>query len=1066
MPSRPDATKGRYRQIKLVVGSPGSGPTGIQEAFVREVSHLKAADPMLPISVLVGSNFLKMHLSRLLAIRLGGHANISFHLLKDLASALGAPSLVDKGRRRLPEIGRELLLREAVSARSHGSYFDSISGAEGFLEALGATLRDLKEAAIDPSALRAAETSGRSKGKLADLADLFEVYDDLLRDRQLYDEEDLMRTAAAGAAARAASRPGHAGPAAEVALVYGFYDLTWTQRLLIQEHLAFRSGAIFFPFESPEAEGAYRYAGPLLDWLAGWITQRVDLPPGDGGGPDTVFLSAPGESREAVEATRWLLGQARGRSLPFGELGLLFRGGDPYRRLLPEVMAQVGGVPHFSAAGSSPSSAPTAKGLLLLLSARSEQLSRRSVIEFLAQTCPGEPIALWDRLSAEAGVTRGIESWRRRLGAPAGPIPPGGQRLELLARVEELHAALETLPSEGTWRGLTDAILDLAGRFIPPEGLSDQILACVTSLGGLDIVASPVRLDLFVSTLQRALERGAVRRPEDGQFQRSGIFVGSVMDARLLSFHAVAVVGLVEKSFPAAARQDPILLDEEREEINRILGAARLSLKARRQDEDRLLFELACRTAVESLLLSYPRVDPATTRVRLPSPFLLRAASEREGKPIDYESLEKLDRTRRVSLSALAPEEMASAIFSREFDLQALRSASSEAADAATRRRLSTFLSSNPILERALKAEQARWGESRFTAHDGVILRPSVLDALRAAQLSAEAPVSASRIEQYASCPLSYFFKEVLRLRPLCDPEDQNRIDPMARGGLMHRILFDLFASLRDRGLLPLHSGREAAALELLDELAAERFREEEASGLVGYPLLWEIDKVLISEDLAEVIRREAAGSDSEKDTQVWEPAHFEIRFGRPRRGEGRQEDPTSDDKPVILDVGSGRTVPVEGRIDRVDLSRDGSSARVTDYKTGRLERYANDALAGGTTVQLPLYMRAAEALLAAAHPGVQTAVARYLSVSRRGEFGQVVFTQEALEARREDLARILTTFSNGVARGVFFAYPEPNTCRNCDYRLACGEGREARFARKRIDDTSADYLRMREGIQ
>jgi hypothetical protein len=70
------------------------------------------------------------------------------------------------------------------------------------------------------------------------------------------------------------------------------------------------------------------------------------------------------------------------------------------------------------------------------------------------------------------------------------------------------------------------------------------------------------------------------------------------------------------------------------------------------------------------------------------------------------------------------------------------------------------------------------------------------------------------------------------------------------------------------------------------------------------------------------------------------------------------------------------------------------------------------------------------------------------------------------MESRRSDLAQVASTFANGVARGVFFAYPEDDECRWCDFKLACGEGREARLARKRGDETAADYLAMREEIQ
>ncbi len=561
-----------------------------------------------------------------------------------------------------------------------------------------------------------------------------------------------------------------------------------------------------------------------------------------------------------------------------------------------------------------------------------------------------------------------------------------------------------------------------------------------------------------MEVVRRALDEWRIRRPEDGMFQRSGIFIGNVMDARLLSFHTVALVGLVEKEFPVLPRQDPILLDDEREAIGRVIGADWLPSKGRRLEEERLLFRLARSCAAESLLISYPRLDPGTARPRNPSPFLLRIAAELEGERFDYRALDDLPRMHRVSLSSLAPRESTAALFPREFDLAVIRRAlAGSGGGPDMRRRIAAFLRGNPVLSRALDAEAARWGETRFTAYDGVILRPNVLDALRKVHTAEGGPVSASRIEEYAACPLAYFIGRVLGLEPLDEPEDAETIDAMRRGGIVHRILFETFTALGARGLLPLAPGMMPDALAVLDEACGRCFDEEEQQGVAGYPLMWAITKERIREDLAAALTAEAA------DETVWRPSRFEIRYGMP--GGGEAEDPASSDDPVVFEIQPGRQVSLKGRIDRIDLTGDGAAARVTDYKTGGMGRYRVDSLQGGTTVQLPLYMIAAEKLLSGSRPGIRSEEARFLSVDRKGGFKTVGFTAEALDRRREDLARVLTTFLNGVARGVFFAYPGPETCRYCEFKLACGEGREARFARKRGDATAADYLRMREEI-
>ena len=366
----------------------------------------------------------------------------------------------------------------------------------------------------------------------------------------------------------------------------------------------------------------------------------------------------------------------------------------------------------------------------------------------------------------------------------------------------------------------------------------------------------------------------------------------------------------------------------------------------------------------------------------------------------------------------------------------------------------------NPILQRALKAEEARWGESRFTPYDGVIMRPAMLDALRSLHDPRSQPLSSYRIESYARCPLSYFMQNVLHLRDFEDPEKQQRLDPLRKGSLVHNILFDVYTQLRERGTLMLTPQTLGIALEILERSADHCFETEEARGTTGIPLFWQIDRERIRHDLALVLRNEAAEGTS------FEPRYFEFRFGSEARP-GRREDPDSTTVAVELEVPGAGTIKLKGVVDRIDVGTDGSSLRVTDYKTGRVkQKFKDNALRGGRTVQLPLYMLAVDRLLSPKHGGARTETARYLSVDRKGEFASRTYDAETMEERRSDLAMVATTFANGVARGVFFAYPDEDECRFCDYKLACGEGREARLARKRNDETAADFLTMREEIQ
>ena len=574
-------TVARFRQLRLVVGPSGPAPHGIQESFVEEVRLLKRGDPLRPLQVLVGSNYVRMHLSRLLATRLGGHANIRFMLLDELARQYGTPPLVDRGRRRLPDLGRELILRESAQARAHGTCFETIAAKEGFIEALGATLLDLKAAGVDPSTLRAAAAALRSPSsrkpsadraakKLEDLADLHEAYEDRLRETRFYDDQDVLREAISRAE----------GEGKKEVMVYGFYDATWLQRDLIRSYLGFKKGVVFFPADAPpDSDDRSDYARPLLDFFSSFIPEVSVNRPGaePHRGPETRILSAPGEPREAMEALRWLIGTARDGSVPYGELALLYRTPDPWLQLLVE-MLDAAGIPHVLADGQPLARSRAARALMLLLQIRSENLPRRAVIDFFSLTQVEDGASSWGRASMVAGVVRGVEDWRTRLSRFSAPPAEDAEQdddenfralrrpaAKLLKRVEELHEGLSDLPESGRWSDIAQKLTGVLQRFIGRDASFVRVAEQVAALGALDDVASPVDLVRFAEVLSRALERPSRDAERDGHFQRSGIFIGDVIDARLLSFHAVAIVGLVERTFPRPPRQDPILLDEERD---------------------------------------------------------------------------------------------------------------------------------------------------------------------------------------------------------------------------------------------------------------------------------------------------------------------------------------------------------------------------------------------------------------------------------------------------------------------------------------------------------------------
>ena len=109
--------------------------------------------------------------------------------------------------------------------------------------------------------------------------------------------------------------------------------------------------------------------------------------------------------------------------------------------------------------------------------------------------------------------------------------------------------------------------------------------------------------------------RGGARRPV-GARARAGpgrVFVGELGVGLGIEFPLTIVPGLVEGGFPAAPRQDPILLDAERRQLTG------LPLAEEARGLERVRFALAVGSGARRVVLTYPRIDAESGRPRVPS---------------------------------------------------------------------------------------------------------------------------------------------------------------------------------------------------------------------------------------------------------------------------------------------------------------------------------------------------------------------------------------------------------------------------------------------------------------
>jgi hypothetical protein len=294
---------------------------------------------------------------------------------------------------------------------------------------------------------------------------------------------------------------------------------------------------------------------------------------------------------------------------------------------------------------------------------------------------------------------------------------------------------------------------------------------------------------------------------------------------------------------------------------------------------------------------------------------------------------------------------------------------------------------------------------SAFTEYDGNLAGVAVPSPADGTTL-----VSPTRLERWATCPLRYFFTDVLRVGEVENPEAVLRISALDRGGLLHAALDRFVAEVLRRPPTeqpgpddPWTDADAERLIAIFDEEAAKYV----ARGLTGRDLFWRQDRRSAHRDLREMLRHDTIARREERTR----PIATELAFGF-----------DAEAPPVAVDVPGAGPVRFRGVIDRVDR-RDDGALLVTDYKTGRPDGYAGlgetEPTVGGTRLQLPVYALAARQALGDTDTDV---TAEYWFATVAGHFVHraLPLTDDVHDTVVADLATIV----GGIEAGRFPAHP------------------------------------------
>jgi ATP-dependent helicase/nuclease subunit B len=331
-------------------------------------------------------------------------------------------------------------------------------------------------------------------------------------------------------------------------------------------------------------------------------------------------------------------------------------------------------------------------------------------------------------------------------------------------------------------------------------------------------------------------------------------------------------------------------------------------------------------------------------------------------------------------------------------------------------------------LRRTVTERWARTGP-KWTRYDGLVqVTDRTHDAL-ATQRLAERRYSVSALQRFSVCPYQFLLGGIHRLRAAEQPEPLQRLDPLTKGSIVHRMQAVTMRALVEQQQLPLSAASLPAALEVLEAAILQVAEEYRERMMPAIDRVWHEEIQAIARDLRGWLRHVAAD-------EGWEPRYFELAFGLPHDPE---RDPRSVPDPVLID---GR-FPLRGAIDAIDVHRQTGVLRVTDHKTGKDRTKDTLVIGGGSVLQPLVYAAVAETML-----GVPVGESRLFFCTSAGGFKQrpVLLDPSA----RRMVIEALETIDRAVERGTLAPSPADGACTWCEFRPVCGPGEEQRVKRKK----------------
>lgn len=789
-------------------------------------------------------------------------------------------------------------------------------------------------------------------------------------------------------------------------IFYGFYDLTSLHFELIKAVINSYADItqVYLPYEK---QSAYTFVEPVFNTLFLPLCKQHTKLESENNliktAAENIFTPDQKRTYDAnieiikvsgegeVQAAAKEILKLRKSGLAYKDIALTFRGEGGFNTKILEVFKQ-NEIPLNYNFSFPLLQKPFAAFVYNLFNLESTNFAREEVLAVINSPFFAFKQNEWADMVQQSGVECSITQFEEMLETD---VP--NQKQIFIDTLKEIKAYLTALKQPGSFANLAKKAKDFLLKYTSADAQIKQaeMLAKITDI--LEVISTYSKtgidakngefLEEFFSLLKEATFNKVSSAP-------NAVETADIMTLRLQDFKAVIILGLNEGVLPLVPKQDPALKEVYRQSLRKPLRRALQNIgylihtTQNRYFEENFLFYLALSAAQQKAVLTYKTSD-LEGKTLVKSVFItmllnVLGKTEDDLKSFSRRPLERLKND--INQELLTKEEAASLI--------ALIKPSSKEV-------LGNLLSTEQekdLFEKLYFDLRALASQNSLTDFDGLInesagkIYPSYF--------------SPTALGTLFACPAKYLFSRIAGREK--DIFSRSEIASDKKGSLYHDILKDFYSLIKNKRNFLTITWPEAE--NLFNDFFDNRFSKSSVEKYGLYPLLWEVIKGKIKENLLNFIKKDLENIQK----RGFVPNNFEY--------------------PVKSTLTVNNTnLTLQAIADRIDKSQDGKESIVIDYKSKYNSASMERLIFVKSSLQPPIYLE----ILNKGDTICSSAELAFIEHEVKNPFKALTIDQYNL--MKSKFTALLAFLKDLADKGIFPIYPEgEDHCSFCDFKDIC----------------------------